>query len=129
MYDLVTNVADYPKFLPWCGGVDIRHQDECGMEARINIHFKGIRQHFTTRNTHQRPTRIDMAFVDGPFRQFTGHWQFTPLREDACRIEFSLHYEFSNFLLEKLIGPVFHLIISTFVDSFVKRADEYYGRA
>jgi len=128
MYELVTNVADYPKFLPWCGGVDIRRQDEHGMEVRIDIHFGGIKQYFATRNVHQRPTRIDMAFVDGPFRQLTGHWQFTPLRADACRIDFALHYEFSNFFLEKIIEPVFHHIASTFVDSFVKRADEYYGQ-
>src|SRR5260363_295062 len=50
--------------------VRILRQDECHLEARVNIHFKGIRQHFTTRNTLQRPTRIEMVFLDGPFRKF-----------------------------------------------------------
>jgi ribosome-associated toxin RatA of RatAB toxin-antitoxin module len=113
MFDLVTDVADYPNFLPWCGGVEIRRQDESGMEAKIDINFKGIKQHFATRNSMQRPTRIDMEFADGPFRKFTGYWRFTALREDACKIEFALHYEFTN----------------TFVESFVKRADQRYGKA
>jgi ribosome-associated toxin RatA of RatAB toxin-antitoxin module len=128
MFDLVTDVADYPNFLPWCGGVEIHHQDEHGMEARVDISFKGIKQHFATRNRHQRPGRIDMEFKDGPFRKFSGYWIFTPLRADACKIEFALHYEFSNILLEKIIGPVFSHIANTFVDSFVKRAGERYGQ-
>lgn len=128
MFDLVTDVADYPNFLPWCGGVEIRRQDAHEMEARIDINFKGIKQHFATYNTHERPTRIDMQFADGPFRKFTGYWRFTPLRTDACKIEFALHYEFSSVILEKIIGPVFNHIANTFVESFVKRADERYGR-
>jgi ribosome-associated toxin RatA of RatAB toxin-antitoxin module len=129
MFDLVTDVADYPNFLPWCGGVEIRHADESGMDAKILINFKGIKQHFATHNRHQRPARIDMEFAEGPFKRFSGSWQFTALREDACKIEFGLHYEFSNFILEKVIGPVFSHIANTFVDSFVKRADQVYAKS
>ena len=128
MFDLVTDVADYPNFLPWCGGVEIRRQDEHGMEARSDINFKGSKEHFATHNTQARPTRSDMEFAEGPFRKFTGYWRFTPLRTDACKIEFALHYEFASIILEKLIGPVFTHIANTFVESFVKRADERYGK-
>jgi ribosome-associated toxin RatA of RatAB toxin-antitoxin module len=128
MFDLVTDVADYPNFLPWCGGVEIGNHDDSHMEAKIHINFKGIRQHFATRNEQKRPTSIDMEFLDGPFKRFTGYWRFTPLRADACKIEFALHYEFSNIILEKFIGPVFSHIAHTFVDSFVKRADQRYGK-
>src|SRR5260363_4796 len=48
------------------------------------------------------------------FRKFTGYWHLTPLRENACKIEFALHYEFASRLLEVLIGPVFHHIADTF---------------
>jgi ribosome-associated toxin RatA of RatAB toxin-antitoxin module len=127
MFDLVTDVADYPNFLPWCGGVEVTRADDSGMDAKIDIHFKGIRQHFATHNTHQRPGSINMEFADGPFKKFTGYWRFVPLREDACKIEFALHYEFANFILEKIIGPVFNHIANTFVESFVKRAEVVYG--
>ncbi len=127
MYDLVTNVADYPKFLPWCGGVDIRHQDEHSMEASLIIDFKGLKHSFATRNLQERPHSIQMTFVEGPFKRFHGTWKFTPLRENACKIEFGLHYEFASFLLEKVIGPVFSHIANTFVDAFVKRAETVYA--
>ena len=47
----------------------------------------------------------------------------------ACKIEFNLHYEFSNRLLEKAVGPVFNHIANTFVDSFVKRAQQVYPKS
>jgi ribosome-associated toxin RatA of RatAB toxin-antitoxin module len=127
MYDLVTDVEKYPDFLPWCGGVEVFQNTPELMEAKININFKGVKQYFHTKNIQKAPTHIDMTFVSGPFKKFEGGWIFTPLAEDACKIEFSLKYEFSNFVLDKLIGPVFHVIASTFVNSFVKRANDLYG--
>ena len=32
-------------------------------------------------------------------------------------------------IIEKIIGPVFSHIANTFVESFVKRADQRYGKA
>lgn len=128
MYELVTAVADYPQFLPWCRDVVIITQNETTLEARIHVSFKGIQSFFHTRNAQHRPHTIEMAFVDGPFRSFYGSWRFIPLTSQACKIEFHLHYAFSNFILEKVIGPVFSVIANTFVDCFVKRADELYGQ-
>ncbi len=28
-----------------------------------------------------------MQLVDGPFRKLMGGWQFTPLSEEACKVE------------------------------------------
>ena len=42
--------------------------------------------------------------------------------------ELKERYEFSNIILEKLIGPVFSHIANTFVEPFVKRADQRYGK-
>ncbi len=81
MYGLVTDVARYPEFLRWCGGVEIFEQSETILDAKINIHFKGINQYFHTRNTNRRPESIDMVFVDGPFKHFSGQWNFIPLKE------------------------------------------------
>lgn len=126
MYDLVTDVSRYPEFLPWCGGVEIFQSTPEIMEAKIHIKYKGIEQYFHTINAQERPLKIDMKFIDGPFKRFEGHWRFIPLREDACKIEFHLSYEFSNFFMEKLIGPVFSIIAGTFVNGFVKRSEEIY---
>ena len=68
-----------------------------------------------------------MKLVDGPFRRLEGGWKFKPLTEHACKVEFQLSYEFSSKLFEKIIGPVFTQITGTFVEAFVKRANQVYG--
>ncbi len=127
MFALVDRVEDYPAFLPWCGGVEIRERAPDRLVAAIQINYHGIRQSFTTENTHTPPTSMQMTLVEGPFSHLDGQWHFKPLREDACKIEFDLHYEFSSKMLEKLIGPVFSKIADSFVESFCKRAEAVYG--
>lgn len=127
MFALVDNVAGYPQFLPWCGGASVKSLDGNTVQATVHIDYHHIKQSFTTENVRQAPHRIDIALKDGPFRNLDGGWHFIPLSESACKIEFSLHYEFSNRLLEKVFGPVFHYIANTFVDAFVHRAEKFYG--
>lgn len=126
MFQLVDDVERYPEFLPWCGGVDLLWRTDGGTSARLHIAYHGIKQNFTTENTKTFPILMDIKLVDGPFRHLEGVWKFIPLAEDACKIEFRLHYEFSGALLEKLIAPVFNHIANTFVDAFVTRAEKVY---
>jgi ribosome-associated toxin RatA of RatAB toxin-antitoxin module len=127
MFDLVAKVEDYPKFLPWCGGVKVIERSEETLVANLAIHFHGVNQSFTTSNSNSRPTQMKMTLVDGPFKCMDGTWTFKPLRADACKVEFDLHYEFSSLILEQLIGPVFGVIANSMVDSFCKRAETVYG--
>ena len=127
MFDLVAKVEDYPKFLPWCGGVKIIERDEDKLVASLQINFHGVKQSFTTSNHNNRPTQIKMHLVDGPFKVLEGTWTFKPLRADACKVELDMHYEFSSIILEQIIGPVFGMIANTMVDSFSKRAEAVYG--
>jgi len=128
MYALVKNVAAYPEFLPWCGGTEILQKDGEVTRAAIIIDFRGIKQRFSTENRADPPKLIEMSLVEGPFRHLDGAWSFKALGDDACKIEFRLHYEFSSKLLERIVGPVFHYIAGTFVDAFVKRARQLYGK-
>ena len=73
MFDLVADVEKYPEFMPWCGGAEVQTRDEHGMQASILISFAGMKQRFTTRNTHVYPDRIDLELVDGPFSSLVGH--------------------------------------------------------
>ncbi|KFC61396.1 type II toxin-antitoxin system RatA family toxin [Massilia sp. LC238] len=127
MFDLVAKVEDYPKFLPWCGGVKVLERSEDKLVASLQINFHGVKQSFTTSNHNNRPTQMKMHLVDGPFKVLEGTWTFKPLRADACKVELDMHYEFSSIILEQIIGPVFGMIANTMVDSFSKRAEAVYG--
>ena len=130
MFALVTDVARYPQFLPWCDQASVIEQDANGMLATVGLSIAGIRQSFTTRNTHVQDRQVHLKLVKGPFSKLDGQWDFTPVGqagERACKVEFSLGYDFDNVALAALIGPVFDKIAGSLVDAFVKRADQVYG--
>ena len=130
MFALITDVASYPKFLPWCDQAAVIDEDEHGMTAKIGLSMAGLTQSFTTRNTHIKDRKVDLKLVDGPFSKLDGHWDFAPVGkagERACKIDFSLRYDFDNVALAALVGPVFDKIAGSLVDAFVKRAGQVYG--
>ena len=127
MFDLVDRVEDYPQFLPWCSQTALEFRDEKKTVATLHINYLSVKSHFTTENDKEIPLWMSIRLVDGPFRRLEGLWRFKPLTQHACKIEFQLSYEFSSKIFEKVIGPVFSQIANTFVDAFVKRADQVYG--
>lgn len=127
MFELVDRCEDYPEFLPWCSRTELKFRDEGKTVATLHINYHAVKSHFTTENDKEFPSLMKIRLVDGPFRRLEGAWRFRPLAENACKIEFSLHYEFSSKLFEKVIGPVFGHIANTFVDAFVRRAAQVYG--
>jgi ribosome-associated toxin RatA of RatAB toxin-antitoxin module len=130
MYGLVTDVASYPQFLPWCDQARVLAQDGDTMTANIGISFAGIRQSFTTRNVHVKDRKVSLTLVDGPFSRLDGQWDFTPLGDDGgrnCKVDLTLRYAFDNAALAALVGPVFDKIAGSLVDAFVKRASQVYG--
>jgi ribosome-associated toxin RatA of RatAB toxin-antitoxin module len=130
MYVLVTDVDRYPQFLPWCDRARVVNSEADGMTAEIGISFSGIRQTFTTRNTHVQDRQVAIKLVNGPFSKLDGEWNFLPIGDGtqrACKVELTLHYGFDNAALSKIVGPVFDKIASSMVDAFVKRATQVYG--
>jgi len=126
MFALVDAVEDYPKFLPWCGGVDLLERSETSTSATLHINYHGLKQNFTTQNSKSFPHSMTIQLKDGPFKHLDGDWHFVKLQPNACKIIFRLNYEFANSILEKLISPVFNHIAATFVDGFVAHADKIY---
>lgn len=130
MFALVTDVVSYPRFLPWCDKASVVEEDTHGMTAKVGLSMAGLSQSFTTRNTHVKDRKVSLKLVDGPFSRLDGHWDFTPVgknNERACKIDFSLSYDFDNAALAALVGPVFDKVAGNLVDAFVKRASQIYG--
>jgi ribosome-associated toxin RatA of RatAB toxin-antitoxin module len=132
MYVLVTDVEQYPRFLPWCATAEVLERRDDGVTARLGLAYHGVRHAFTTRNLHVPDAAVTVTLVDGPFSLLDGTWSFHPLgrpgsESPACKVEFDLRYAFSTGALETVVSPVFDRIANTFVDSFVRRAEEVYG--
>ncbi len=129
MFRLVTDVDAYPQFLPWCDHARVLETTDQGMTAEVGIKMAGLKQSFTTRNTHVPGREVQMELIDGPFSNLSGGWTFSPVGDGtqrACKVELNLHYGFSNAALSAVVGPVFDKIASSLVDAFIKRAEQVY---
>jgi coenzyme Q-binding protein COQ10 len=128
MFNLVADVARYPEFLPWCVGARIREQTDEMLLADLMIGFKMVRERFTSRvHLDRAAKRIDVEYINGPFRTLQNHWTFYPTEDGGCRIEFFLEFEFSSLMLQKLIGVLFHEAVRRMVAAFETRARQLYG--
>ena len=127
MFALVDTVEDYPKFLPWCAKSEVLLRNGDILQARIYMDYMKIRQSFSTHNDNNAPHEIRMKLLDGPFTALNGIWRFDALGESACKIHFTLDYEFSNAVIGKIIGPVFNIISGSLMSSFIKEAKKRYG--
>jgi ribosome-associated toxin RatA of RatAB toxin-antitoxin module len=132
MYQLVTAIEDYPRFLPWCDHAAVVERHDDGVTARIGLAYAGVKHAFTTRNEHVSGEKVIVKLVDGPFSLLDGTWAFLPLGRPgsaamACKIEFDLRYAFASKALEAVLSPVFDRVANTFVESFVTRAQTVYG--
>ena len=127
MYQLVNDVHSYPDFLPGCTGSRVLNATSNEMTAAVDVAKAGISKTFTTRNTLLDNQSINMQLVDGPFRKLRGGWQFTPLSEEAFKVELHLDFEFTNKLIELAFGKVFKELAGSMVQAFTQRAKEVYS--
>ncbi len=124
MYEVVNGVADYPKFLPWCGEVKIHAEDETSMLASILMKKSGLNHWFKTQNLLQPGKSIEISLVEGPFKRLQGKWQFTEIQNQGCKIELELEFTAANGVASAIISSAFKQIANTMVDSFCARAQE-----
>ncbi|CDL81225.1 type II toxin-antitoxin system RatA family toxin [Xenorhabdus szentirmaii] len=127
MFKLVNDVTSYPDFLPGCVGSRVISSSINEMTASVEVSKAGISKTFITRNTLFDNESIKMQLVDGPFRKLMGGWNFTPLSEDACKVELHLDFEFTNKLIELAFGKVFKEVAGNMVQAFTQRAREVYS--
>ena len=127
MFRLVNDVHAYPEFLPGCVSSRVHESGEDYMMASVDVAKAGIAKTFTTRNRLDANRAIKMELVEGPFSKLAGWWTFTPLDEDACKVEFDLDFEFTSKLIELAFGQIFRELVSSMVLAFSNRAKVVYG--
>jgi len=127
LYALVEDIESYPRFLPWCVGVAVKRSGPGSTLATLSVGVRGVKHSFTTQNENRAPEAIDLKLVDGPFRRFAAAWRFQPLGERACKVEYSMEFEFASRALAALLQPLFERIADSMVDAFTRRADEIHG--
>ncbi|WP_158884635.1 type II toxin-antitoxin system RatA family toxin [Rhodanobacter sp. L36] len=127
MFNLVNDVEAYPKRFPWCVGAEIIERENNALVARLDLKFAGFRQSFTTRNSMNPPSRLQMNLVEGPFQSLDGLWEFTALGDVGSKIAFALDFEYAGRLGGSALKLGFQGLANRMVDDFCKEAERTYG--
>jgi ribosome-associated toxin RatA of RatAB toxin-antitoxin module len=127
MFDLVNDIERYPEFLHWCrkARVDLRQGNT--LEATLDIGVLGLQQSFRTRNTLQRPERMGIELVSGPFKRLRGEWRFVAA-PPGTDVSLSLRFEVTVSPFGVLFSKIFEELAGAQMGAFTARADKLYGR-
>ena len=124
LYDLVNDVASYPKFLPWCSASQVLEVGDSHMLASLEVAKGSLSQRFVTRNALVPGLRIEMNLEEGPFTRLHGVWEFKALGDKACKISLDLSFDYAGPLVRATLGPLFNQAANTLVDAFCQRAKQ-----
>jgi coenzyme Q-binding protein COQ10 len=127
MYDLVADVRRYAEFLPWVVATRIKSDDETVMIADMLVGFSALREKFTSKVLKDRNRSIKVEYIEGPLKNLSNDWTFTPAPGGGCRIDFSVDFAFRNAIFEKLAGQYLDSAFRKMVAAFEKRAQQLYG--
>ena len=127
MFALVNDIERYVEFLPWCTAASVREESDDVVVAELEIARGGMRQRFNTRNALSPPERMTLELVAGPFNWFAGEWRFTPLGDDACKVELEMDFEYSGRIARTALAGLFAKGADEQVDAFCARARTVYG--
>ena len=127
LFDLVSDVESYPRYMDGCVGARVLRRDEGLLEARLDLARGGIKQSFSTRNRMHSAHEITLELLDGPFEYFSGHWDFDALGESACKMSLYLEFKFNSKLLGAAASRLFDKATNNMVDAVSRRATQLYG--
>jgi coenzyme Q-binding protein COQ10 len=131
MFALVADVERYPEFLPMCEALTVRSRRQGDgitvLTADMTVGYKALRETFTSQVT-LRPAqnRIDVKYLEGPFRYLENRWDFVETDDGGSEIRFYIDYEFKSRILGAMMGAMFDRAFRMFAEAFEKRADKIY---
>jgi coenzyme Q-binding protein COQ10 len=130
MFELVSDLDDYPRFVPNCKSMVVKRDDGVPGDvrfARMTIQFGPVMQSYTSRVEADREARtITAKAVDGPFAYLDSKWSFEA-EGSGTRIRFDITFKISNPLVAAVAEPAFAAKQDEILDAFVDEADRRFG--
>lgn len=127
VYELVNDVEAYPAFMEGCVGARVLRREPKFLDARLELSRGGIAQSFSTRNHLVPGQAITLELLEGPFRSFSGSWQFRALDTAACKLCLDMEFRMASALLGAAASRLFESVTNELVGAVARRARDLYG--
>ena len=132
LIDLVLNIEEYPKFIPYCLNARIYKDESVGnfqyIEADLTI-GKG-----PFKDTYKSDVKFDkkesiiyVKNIDGPLKYLENKWKFDQ-KENFTEVTFDLDFELKNKFLNIFMNKSFKYGLDKIADAFQSRAEKLFNK-
>ena len=122
LFDVVADVERYPDFVPLMREARVlrRHADAYETEQSLAVGL--LRHRFRTRTELSRPNAISIVSQDRSFCRFDIRWDFAPLADDRCQVDFAFDCELRSLFLMPVLQMLILPMAGSMVSAFERRA-------
>jgi len=132
LIDLVLNIEEYPKFIPYCLNAHIYKDESVGnfqyIEADLTI-GKG-----PFKDTYKSDVKFDkkesiiyVKNIEGPLKYLENKWKFDQ-KENFTKVTFDLDFELKNKFLNIFMNKSFKYGLDKIADAFQSRAEKLFNK-
>jgi coenzyme Q-binding protein COQ10 len=132
LIDLVLNIEEYPKFIPYCLNAHIYKDESVGnfqyIEADLTI-GKG-----PFKDTYKSDVKFDkkesiiyVKNIEGPLKYLENKWKFDQ-KKNFTEVTFDLDFELKNKFLNIFMNKSFKYGLDKIADAFQSRAEKLFNK-
>ncbi|MFH0799758.1 MAG: SRPBCC family protein [Pseudomonadota bacterium] len=124
VFDVVTDFASYPKFLPDMEEVEVLESGE--RSAKVSFTTRLIKRvNYILAFDLKRPRGATwkLAGGDGVVKKNTGAWRFKKLGANLTELEFSADMELGIWMPSSVVGALISSHLPSMLECFKKRAE------
>ncbi|KAF5303852.1 hypothetical protein FQR65_LT08109 [Abscondita terminalis] len=126
MFDVVTDVENYRRFLPFCKKSDVLIRENTKMKAYLEIGFPPVVESYISEVTLQRPLMTTAVCKDGKlFNHLITTWRFNPGLKSNPRssiVDFVVDFEFKSLFHSHLAHMFFDRLVKQMENAFLIEA-------
>ena len=132
LIDLVLNIEEYPKFIPYCLNAHIYKDESVGnfqyIEADLTIGKGPFKDTYKSDvKFDKRESIIYVKNIEGPLKYLENKWKFDQ-KENYTEVTFDLDFELKNKFLNIFMNKSFKYGLDKIADAFQNRAEKLFNK-
>lgn len=132
LIDLVLNIEEYPKFIPYCLNAHIYKDESVGnfqyIEADLTIGKGPLKDTYKSDvKFDKKESIIYVKNIEGPLKHLENKWKFDQ-KENFTEVTFDLDFELKNKFLNIFMNKSFKYGLDKIADAFQSRAEKLFNK-
>lgn len=133
MFEVVSDVENYYKFVPWCKQSIIVKKSTDFLQADLIVGFPPINESYTSNVTLIKPYLVKAECQDGKlFHHLLTLWRFSPglkREKQSCVVDFQITFEFRSAFYSNLSNLFFDQVARQMEGAFIREVGNRFGPA